>query len=124
MMQYLETISIYRKNAFAIAPKIDSLNVQKCDTNVSKKSPEPRWTQDISFKSLKFDATHRNTQTLSRKVWGSEPWRLQPFVEHSCVKLFEEVYVVLNALLVALWLVQTQLQVLQTHLKLFLSLRV
>lgn len=49
---------------------------------------------------------------------------MQSLVKHCLIGVFEKINVVLNALLVALRLVQAELQVLQTHLKLFLCLQV
>lgn len=48
---------------------------------------------------------------------------LRYFVKHCCVRAFEKVNIALDALLVALWLLQAELQVFQTHLELFLSLQ-
>lgn len=45
-------------------------------------------------------------------------------VKHALVRVLEEIHVVLNALFVALWLVQAELQVFHTHLKLLFSLKV
>lgn len=45
-------------------------------------------------------------------------------MKHCRVRPFEKVNIVLNALLVALGLLQAELQVLQTHLKLFLRLQI
>lgn len=49
---------------------------------------------------------------------------MQSLIKHCFVRVFEEINIVLNALFVALWLVQAQLQILQTHLKLFLCLQI
>lgn len=57
------------------------------------------------------------------KIWWSKTWCLQSFVKHCPVRVFEKINIVLNALLVALWLVQAELQVLQMHFELFLCLR-
>lgn len=100
---------------------MNSLNVQKCDPDASKKKA---LIQSCKKKVPLKVSSWCYTQTLSRKVRGSKSGHLRPFVEHSCVKLFEKIHIVLNALFVALWLVQAQLQVLQTHFKLFLSLQV
>lgn len=100
---------------------MNSLNVQKCDPEASKKKA---LIQSFKKKVPLKVSSWCYTQTLSRKVRGSKSGHLRPFVEHSCVKLFEKIHIVLNALFVALWLVQAQLQVLQTHFKLFLSLQV
>lgn len=58
------------------------------------------------------------------KIWGTKTCCLQSFVKHCRVRAFEKINIVLNALLVALGLLQAELQVLQTHLKLFLCLQI
>lgn len=88
-----------QKNCFIVAPKINGLNVQKYDSDASKKkaliqSFKKKVPLKVSFWCY--------TQTLSRKVGGSKSGHLWPFVEHSCVKLFEKIHIVLNTLFVAL----------------------
>lgn len=58
------------------------------------------------------------------KIWGTKTCCLQSFMKHCRVRAFEKVNIVLNALLAALGLLQAELQVLQTHLKLFLRLQI
>lgn len=58
------------------------------------------------------------------KIRGTKTCCLQSFMEHCRVRAFEKINIVLNALLVALGLLQAELQVLQTHLKLFLCLQI
>lgn len=58
------------------------------------------------------------------KIWGTKTCSLQSFVKHCRVRAFEKINIVLNALLVALGLLQAELQVLQTHFKLFLCLQI
>lgn len=58
------------------------------------------------------------------KIWWSKSWYLQSLIKHGRVRVFEKINVVLNALFVALWLVEAELQVLQTHLELFLCLQI
>lgn len=45
-------------------------------------------------------------------------------MKHCCVRAFEKINIALDALFVALWLLQAELQVLHTDLKLFLSLQI
>lgn len=59
------------------------------------------------------------------KIWWTKISCLRSVVcmKHCCVWALEKVNIALDALFVALWLLQAELQVLQTHLKLFLSLQ-
>lgn len=92
-------------------------------TQNKKKSLESSTCLEISssYNSVK---THTNTISFSfLKMWRSKTWYLR-VIKHCPVRVFQKIDVVLNALLVALWLVQAELQVLQTHFKLFLCLQI